>query len=99
MATYLELEDLRTDSVLFSRVRVATWIAAEVVRTESGGTSNHTERLVWAKDVFERPDIRAQQMFFAVLAQNKDNTKAQIEGASDAAIQTAVDNAIDLFAV
>lgn len=99
MATYLELEGLRTDDALFTRVRVATWIAAETVRTEPGGIPNHTERLVWAKDVFERPDIRAHQMFFAVLAANKDNTQAQIEGATDAAIQTAVDAAVDLFAV
>ena len=99
MATYAELEELRGDSALFERVRVATWVAAETVRTEAPATANHIERLVWAKDVFERPDIRAKQMFFAVLAANKAITKTAIEGAADAALQTAVDAAVDLFAV
>ena len=99
MATYTELEELRTNDGLFSKVRVATWIAAETVRVEGISVPNHDERLVWAKDVFERPDIRAQQMFYAVLATNKDTSKTAIENASDEAIQTAVDDAIDLFAV
>lgn len=99
MATYLELETLRNDSVLFARVRVATWVAAETVRNESPSTPNHTERLVWAKDVFSGEQAKARQMFFGVIAANKDQTLAQITGATDAAIQTAVDDAVDLFAL
>jgi len=99
MATYTELEGLRNDTALFGKVRVATWIAAEIIRNEAPATPNNVNRLLWAKAVFEGEEGKARQMFWAVLAANKDVALAAITGATDVAIQTAVDAAVDLFAV
>ena len=97
MASYTELEELRNDTTLKARVRVATMIAAETIRTEAA-PANSAQRLAWAKSVFENPSTMGEQMFWAVLAANKDVAKATIQAAGDAAIQTNVDAAVDLFA-
>jgi len=98
MATYNELYTLTADSALRNRVRVAVIVAAQTIRGEDGGTPNHANRLLWAAAAMANPAGEAQRMFHAVLAANKDSTVEQISGASDAAIQTAVDNVVDLFA-
>lgn len=97
MASYDELLIAESNDALNRKVRVAVFIAAETVRTESDTTPNHTERLVWAKEVFANPKGEAKRMITAVLAQNKDNTLAQIIGALDAQVQIAVDAAVDVF--
>src|SRR5690349_5644345 len=98
MATYTELFDLRANSALKNKIAVACVVAAEAIRVEAGATTNHANRLVWAKAVFAAPDREAERMLMAVLAQNKDATVVQITGATDATIQTAVNNAVDVFA-
>lgn len=98
MATYAELYDLRSNSDLRNKVLVACAVAAELIRLEAGATPNHANRLLWAKQVFANPDPVAATMLQAVLAQNRTLTSAQIVGASDAAIQTAVNNAVDVLA-
>lgn len=98
MATYAELFDLRTDSALKNRVIAAVIIAAETVMNELDAVPNHANRLIWAKGVFANPGTESDRMFMAVLAANSDASVAQIQGASDAAIQTNVDDHIDLFA-
>jgi hypothetical protein len=99
MASYNELFDIaRTNSELKNKILVACIIASEAIRTEDVGTPNHANRLAWAKAVFAAPDVEASRMIMAVLAQNKNFTPAQITGASDATIQTAVDTAVDVFA-
>ena len=98
MAAYTELYDLRTDSALRNRVTVAVIVAAETVMNELDTVPNHTNRLVWAKLVFASPSTEAERMFMAVLSANADITVAQIQGASDTAIQANVDEHIDLFA-
>lgn len=98
MATYAELLTASENSTLNQKIRVACIIAAEAIRTESGATTNHANRLVWAKAVFANPNAEAQRMLWAVLAQNKDATLAAITGATDAAVQTAVNAAVDVFA-
>lgn len=98
MATYAEILTASENATLRSKIRVAVVIAAEVVRTESGATANHANRLAWAKGVFQGPDDEARRMVWAVLAQNSALTLAQITGASDAQVQTAVNNAVDVFA-
>lgn len=99
MATYAELLDLSGNSVLQAKIRVACVIAAETIRTESPATANHANRLVWAASVFADPIQESRRMTWAVLAQNKDATVAQITGASDAVVQNAVNSAVDVFAV
>ena len=98
MATYTELYDLHNNSALQNRVRTACLIAAETVMNEDGSIPNHTNRLIWAKGVFDNPTGEAKRMYWAVLAANKDATVAQIQAATDTAIQTNVDDHVDLFA-
>ena len=98
MATYEELLTAESNDNLNRKVRVAVIIAAETVRTEDVATPNHADRLLWAKAVFQSPSTEASRMVWAVLAQNKDATFAQIVGASDASVQTAVDAAVAVFA-
>lgn len=98
MATYAELLTASENPALNNKIRVACIIAAEKVRVEQSSVPNHAARLVWAKDVFANPDQEARRMLWAVLAQNQAATLAQITGASDSAVQTAVDAAVDVFA-
>jgi hypothetical protein len=98
MATYAELITASQSGVLTDKIKVACFVAAETVRTENTGTTNHANRLLWAKNVFADPEREAKRMVWAVLAQNKSATLAQITGASDATVQTAVDAAVDDFA-
>lgn len=95
MATYTELRDLFSDDALMNRVEVATIIAAETARGEVPGTAI---RRAWAKLAFEQPREESRKMLMAVLAANNGLTVGQIAGASDAAIQTNVDAAVDIFA-
>ena len=99
MATYIELFNLRDDSDLRNKTAVAVVVAAEQVRLEADTTPNHANRLLWSKAVFENPIEEATRMLWVLLAGNKSLTVAQIKGASDIAMQTKVDAAVDLFAV
>lgn len=99
MATYDELLLAAEDAGLNKHIRVACVIAAEAIRTEVTGTANHANRMLWAKAVFQNPGAEAQRMVWAVLAQNKSATLAAITGASDATVQTAVNAAVDVFAI
>jgi hypothetical protein len=99
MATYAELLLASEDAGLRNKVRVACIVAAEAIRTEDAGTANHAARLAWARSAFESPESVTQRMLWAVLAQNKAAALAAITGASDATVQTAVNAAVDVFAV
>jgi hypothetical protein len=98
MATYAELLTASSNDTLRQKVRVACVIAAEKVRTEATSVANHTNRMAWAKAVYANPEAEGIRMVWAVLAQNATATFAQIVGASDATVQTAVDAAVDVFA-
>lgn len=101
MATYDELLTLASTASgtsLQRQIRVAVVVAADVIRAESTGTANHANRLLWARQAMTQPNIEADRMLWAVLAQNRAFTTAQILGASDATVQTAVNAAVDLLA-
>ena len=98
MATYEELYGLRNDSGLKNKVTTACIISAESIMGENGDTPNHANRLIWAAAVFASPGREADRMYWAVLAANKDATIAQIQNATDSAIQTNVEDHVDLFA-
>lgn len=98
MATYTELFNVRNDSALKNRVSVACVVAAEAIRVEDGATLNNANRLVWAATVMRNPQAEGARMLWALLAANKDVAVGAITGADDATIQSAVDNAVDLFA-
>ena len=99
MATYTELYDLMNESALRNRVAVACLVAAEAVRNEAAATANHDNRLAWAKATFTDPQATGERMLPAILAQNASLTRAQILAADDTALQTAVNNAVNVFAV
>lgn len=99
MATYLELAGLFNHPDMVSKVSVACLLVAEDIRNEDVGTSNHANRLLWAKDTFENPLSAGRSMLKAILAQNNTLTESQILNASDANIKTAVANAVNVFAV
>lgn len=99
MATYAEIYDIATtNSALRNKITVACLVAADTIRAENPATANHANRLIWAKRALEHPEEVGAEMTPAVLAQNASATVAAITGATDAAIQTAVNNAVDLFA-
>ena len=98
MATYAELRSLFSSDALRNKIEVAVIIAAEAIRTEDAGTANHANRLIWAKRAFASPTSISQQMLMALLAANAAATVAAINGVTDAALQTLVGNAVNIFA-
>ncbi len=99
MATYAEIYEISsTNTELLNKVTVACLVAADQIRAESTGTANHDNRLIWAKETLENPPVAGKKLLPAVLVQNTGVSAAGIIGASDAAIQGAVNTAINLFA-
>jgi len=98
MATYTELRTLINDGTLKDKVSIALLIASEAIRVEDAGTANHANRLKWAKKVLQDPDGNADDVLRSLLAQNASASVATITGASDATIQTAVNNSVNTFA-
>jgi len=98
MATYMELRQLFGNNDLKNRIEVACIVAAEAIRTEDVGTVNHANRLVWAKRAFGSPNTIRDEMLMALLAANKDASVATIEGVADAALQTLINAAVNVFA-
>lgn len=98
MATYAELLTLFSYTPLANKVMVACLVAAEVIRSEDVATTNHANRLMWARRVFTDPKMAAHKIMMALLAANKDQSVAAIQSASDASVQTQVNAAVDLFA-
>ena len=94
MATYVEIRNLFDDSALRNRVATAVIIAANGILGEGAATA---PRKAWAAKAFSSAEQEAKRILMAVLAANSGASVAQIQGASDAALQTNVDNAIDLF--
>lgn len=98
MATYDEILQANGTTALINKVRVAVVVSATNIMGEADTTVNHANRMLWAKQVFADPAAMGQKMMWPVLAQNKALTLAQITGASDSAVQTAVDAAVNVFA-
>ena len=102
MATYDELSALlgsgADHDTLVNRIEVACIVAAEAIRTDASSPTNQAQRLVWANEAFKTPRAKATEMLPALLAANAGSPVADITGASDAVIQTAVDAAVNVFA-
>lgn len=98
MATYQELFDLRQDQVLLDKITVAVIVAADTIYAEAGGTANHANRLIWAREAAQQPLAMAKVFMAAVLAANKAVAASAISGASDISIQVSVDAVVDNFA-
>lgn len=98
MATLAELWTLMESAPLKEKVSSACLVAAEAIRVEDSETPNHANRVKWAKAVLKDHVQAGDDMLKAVLAANAAVALASISGASDAAIQTAVNNAVNIFA-
>ena len=98
MATYAELLGFFADDDLRNKVLVAVIVAADTILNEDAGTTNHANRLIWAKGAYANPTQEAKRMTMAVLAANKSATVQQITDAGDSTVQTNVDAAVNLFA-
>ena len=99
MATYQELLGAVGNKDLSERVLVACVVACDVIRLESGATTNHAARLTWAKATLASPAAARDKMMYAVLTQNRAAAIGVIVAADDATVQTAVNAAVDLLAV
>ena len=87
MALYTELRDLFNDSTLQNRIEVAVIVAANDL---SDSASNNA----WVAQAYSNPKAEAKKALMSVLATHNGLTVAQIQGADDATLQTAVDAAI-----
>ena len=87
MATYQELYNLRGNSDLINKITVALVIAAEGL---IAGTPTDAEK-AWILKAISNPVSEATRATNLILAKNAGLTVAQIEGATDAVIQTQVD--------
>ena len=92
MATYAELFELSKNSTLRNKVAVA--VVKKAQGLIDGGTPTAAE-IAWANDAIANPASKAGQLLNYVLAANSGLTESQILAASDSAIQTNVDAAVD----
>lgn len=93
MATFAELVTASANAGLVEKIKIATLVAADNIRLEGSGVADHQARVRWAAKVFTDPDAEATRMIWPVLIQNRTATLAQITGASDATVQSAVNAA------
>lgn len=92
MATYAELKVLTQDVALRDKVEIAVDVKAAEILDDGGST---TEQVAWAAEAIQNPSLKAVEILNYVLAVNKSLSVAAIQGASDAAIQSNVDTAVD----
>lgn len=95
MATFAEQRTAFENSDLRIKVQQAVIVAAQKVIDEAGATTNHANRLLWAKRVIPPPDVDVTRMMMYIIAKNNGLTLAQILAVTDAQVQTAVDGAVD----
>ncbi len=95
MATLQELSGLYGDGDLINKISAAIIIKANDYLTNVG-TATAAEK-AWAAKAFLSPQTEADRVLKAVLAQNAGLSVAAIQGAADSAIQTNVNDAVQLF--
>lgn len=91
--------NLRHSLSLQHRVASALVIAAEDIRNESIGTTNHANRLAWAKKMLNSdtgPENEAKSWMWMII-QNA-TIKASGDAADDTDIQNVINSLIDFFA-
>lgn len=89
--------NLKSNAQFKARVSAAISVAANDIMNEDAGTTNHTERLVWAKASIKDPETVAEQMLWLVV----QNPTIQTNGlsSSDNDIQFVVNSYVDFLAV
>lgn len=92
MASYSELYDVRSNTELLNRIVVAIVIKAQILIDLATPTA---KQIGWASSVLANPKGKADELFNYVLAKNNTLTVAQINAASDSAIQNQINAAVD----
>ena len=95
MASYIDLRNLFSNDELKNRVDIAVVIAANNLLSGTPTTNDQK----WAAHVFSGPRSEGAKALMAVIATNNGLTVAQITGASDTALQTAVDLAVPTLVI
>ena len=97
MATLAELGDITSDAQygdLLKKVRVAAVIKAVAI---INSTTPAQTALDWAKDAVANPTSAGDGLIYYVIGANESAALSAIYGASDTAIQTNVDAAVDVL--
>jgi len=94
MATYLELFILKSDSDL--QDKVSTAIVKKAQALLDGATPSAAE-VTWATEALDAPLSKRESALNYVLAANSALTVSAIQSATDVAIQTNVDTAVDVI--
>ena len=92
MATYEELFDLKNDNDLQHKLYIAVTKKAQTLLDVATPSVND---VAWASDALTNPNAMVSKILPYVLAANSDLTTGQITGATDSAIQTNVNKAVD----
>ena len=95
MATLEELHSMDGTTglqALKNKIVVAVAIKAEAIAELASPT---VQQIEWAKSALNNPRSVADQIINYVVADNAAASTSEITGATDAAIQTAVDAAVD----
>lgn len=85
MATYQEIKTLINDSDLQDKVEVAVSIEADIFMRTATPTAAEKS---WADSVLADPKSEAKKVLVSILATNNNLSVAEIQGASDSALQS-----------
>ncbi len=94
-AQYLEIYGIATGddgANLRAKITVCAAIKAHAISLEVGPSQTRAD---WAREALENPQSKVELLLNYLLAADNTLTVGQITGASDAAIQTRCDSAID----
>jgi hypothetical protein len=92
MSTYTELFDLKNNSALRNKIAVACVKKAQTLLDAATPTANE---VAWSSNTLNNPIQQADKIMSYVLVANSTATVSQITGATDSAIQSNVDSAVD----
>lgn len=97
MATLEEINIIKNDATLRSRIESAMDKSAVEILNEDGATANHAERVLWAKDVLYS-DVDMVDKMMGLFTQNA-TLQADGNDSTDNDIQFIVNSYIDQFAI
>ena len=98
MATLTELFNLWNDSAIQNRITQAGMNIAQEILAEAVIVVNHTNRAKWAVAVMSNPQHWGTILMRVLLAKHNALTVAQITGATDATLTTAIRDVVNVFA-
>lgn len=92
MATYAELQELRSNNSLVVKAQVAVVVAAyDLIKS---GTTPTAAQTAWAANVLSAPAVEASKALMFILAKNSAAPVSQILAATDATVQAHVDEVV-----